>query len=126
MPPGPSGAYPNSGDDYRTYTNAVFVNKTVILPAYAQQYDTTAVRIWKEAMPGYTIKTINCNSIIPALGAIHCIAKEVASANPLLISHRPLHDTYNATNAYQVDARIEHRSGIASAEILGIRSSVSI
>ncbi|HNP98616.1 MAG TPA: agmatine deiminase family protein, partial [Bacteroidia bacterium] len=51
MPPDANGLYPNAGGDYRTYANAVFVNKTVILPTYAQQYDTTALRIWREAMP---------------------------------------------------------------------------
>ena len=115
MPPDASGRYPDNLGDYRTYANAVFVNKTIILPVYAQQYDTTAVRIWKEALPGYSIKTINCNSIITALGAIHCITKEVASSNPLLISHQPLHDSHNQTAPYQIDARILHRSGIDSA-----------
>jgi agmatine/peptidylarginine deiminase len=117
MPPDGSGNYPDQFGDYRTYTNSVFVNKTVIIPTYAQQYDTTAQRIYREALPGYTITSINCNSIIPASGAIHCITKEIASNNPLLISHQPLDDTYDTSNPYQVDARIQHRSGIAAAEI---------
>ncbi len=117
MPPDNSGSYPNTGGDYRTYANAVFVNKTVILPVYEEQYDTTALRIWREALPGYTITGINCNSMISALGAIHCITKEVSTADPLLISHQALHDTYNSSVPYQVDARILHRSGITSAYI---------
>jgi agmatine deiminase len=118
MPPDANGDYPNiSTADYRTYTNAVFVNKTIILPTYSPQYDTTAIRIWQEALPGYAIKTINCNSIIGQLGAIHCITKEVASSNPLLISHQPLHDTYNTAIPYEVDALIEHRSSIANASV---------
>ncbi len=117
MPPDGSGNYPDQFGNYITYTNSVFVNKTVILPTYTQQYDTTALRIYREALPGYTIVGINCNSIIPASGAIHCITKEIASGSPLLISHQPLNDTYDAVNPYQVDARIQHRSGIASADI---------
>ncbi len=117
MPPDNSGAYPNSGGDYRTYANAVFVNKTVILPTYDEQYDTTALRIWREALPGYTIIGIDCNSMISALGAIHCITKEVSAADPLLISHQALHNTYNTASPYQVDARILHRSGISQATI---------
>jgi hypothetical protein len=119
MPPDATGAYPNATNnaDYRTYTNSVFVNKTIILPFYAQQYDTTAVRIYKEALPGYTIVGIDCNSIISSLGAIHCITKEVSSSDPLLISHQPLHDTYTTTNPYTVDARIQHTSGILNALI---------
>lgn len=116
MPPDGSN-YPSSGGDYRTYTNSVFVNKTVIVPTYTQQYDTTALRIYREALPGYTITGINCNNIISASGAIHCITKEVATSDPLLISHQALDDTYNTVTPYQVDARILHRSGISTAEV---------
>ena len=114
-PPDAGGDFPDNGGDYRTYTNSVFVNKTVIVPTYAQQYDTTAIRIYQEALPGYNIVGINCNSIIPSLGAIHCITKEVSAADPLLISHQALHDTYNSTTPYQVDALVKHRSSIANA-----------
>lgn len=117
MPPDANGLYPNQAGDYRTYANAVFVNKTVILPIYDEQYDTTALRIWREAMPGYRVVGIDCNSIIPSLGAIHCITKEVAAADPLLIVHQPLRDTYSTTSSYTVNARIQHRSGIANANI---------
>ena len=116
-PPDAGGDYPDNGGDYRTYTNSVFVNKTVILPTYALQYDTTAIRIYQEALPGYNIVGINCNAIIPSLGAIHCITKEVAAADPLLISHQALHDTYNSTSPYQVDALIKHRSSISGASL---------
>lgn len=116
-PPDAGGAYPNTGGDYRTYTNSVFVNKTVILPTYEEQYDSTAIRIYQETLPGYNIVGINCNSIIPSLGAIHCITKEVAAADPLLISHQALHNTSNTSNPYQVDALIRHRSGINNANL---------
>jgi agmatine deiminase len=117
MPPDANGLYPDQNGDYRTFTNAVFVNKTVILPFYGQQYDTTATRIWQEAMPGYRIVGIDCNQIIPALGAIHCITKEVSSKDPLWIVHQPLRNQLSTTAAYTVNARIKHRSGIASAEV---------
>jgi len=116
-PPDAGGDYPDNTGDYRTYTNSVFVNKTVIVPTYALQYDSTALRIYQEALPGYTIQGINCNSIIPSLGAIHCITKEVAASNPLLISHQALHDTYDASNPYQVDALVQHRSGISISNL---------
>lgn len=117
MPPDNTGSYPNTGGDYRTYANAVFVNKTVILPIYEEQYDTTALRIWREALPGYTVTGIDCNSMISALGAIHCITKEVSAADPLLISHQALKDTYNSSSTYQVEATLFHRSGISQANI---------
>ncbi len=118
MPPDAMGKYPDNGGAYRTYTNCVFVNKTVLVPYYEQEFDTTAYRILHENLPGYKIIGINCNSIINALGAIHCITKEVATNNPLLITHQPLHDTENTVDDYQVDAWILHRSGIAGSKIM--------
>jgi hypothetical protein len=117
MPP-KNGLYPSLGAPLRTYVNSFIVNKTVLLPTYEEQYDTTALRIWRDAMPGYRIVGINCNGIIDAGGAIHCIVKEVGVQDPLLIQHRPLGDI-TGTNppAYQVDAWVRHRSGVAGATL---------
>lgn len=117
MPPDAWGDYPDNNGDYLTYSNAVFVNKTVILPLYYTQYDTTALRIWEESLPGYTIVGINCNSTISASGAIHCITHSVGTSDPLLISHFSLPNTTNTITPYQVDARIQHRSGISSGTL---------
>jgi len=117
MPPDSWGDYPDAGGYYLTYTNSVFVNHTVILPLYYQQYDTTALRIYREALPGYTIVGINCNTTISASGAIHCITHSVGTDDPLLISHFGLPNTTNTLTPYQVDARIQHRSGIATGTL---------
>ena len=61
-PPEYGDGYPNQGGDYLTYSNATFVNNTILLPTYYQQYDTTAIRIWEEAMPGYNVVGIDCDS----------------------------------------------------------------
>ncbi|MEO8513966.1 MAG: agmatine deiminase family protein [Ignavibacteria bacterium] len=117
MPPGPNGQYPNNGGDYRTYTNSVFVNKTVIVPTYAPQYDTTALRIYRESLPGYRIVGIDCNAIIPSLGAIHCITKEIGVSEPVFISHSALRNTSNTTVPYEVKAYIKSKSGISNAKL---------
>lgn len=114
MPPH-NGNYPPTGN-YRTYTNSVFVNKTVIVPTYELQYDTTALRIYRESLPGYRIVGIDCNSIIPSLGAIHCITKEIGVSEPVFISHSSLRDTSNSTLPYEVKAYIKSKSGISSAK----------
>ncbi len=118
MPPDANGYYPNQGGDYRTYTNSVIINKTVIIPTYEYQYDTTAFRIYREAMPGYNIVGINSNSIIPALGAIHCITKEIGVFNPLLISHPSISGTVAYTGPFEINAKIHNASGIMNAEVL--------
>jgi agmatine deiminase len=117
MPPDASGRYPNTGGAYRTYTNSVFVNKTVLVPTYQERYDTTALRIYRENLPGYNVVGINCNSIIGSLGAIHCITKTVGDDDPLLIAHPRLRDSDDASLEYPVVAYIKHRDGIASAKL---------
>lgn len=119
MPPD-NGSYPDNGGDYRTYANAVFVNKTVLLPFYEEQYDTTAQRIWEEAMPGYRIIGIDCNDIIPSLGAIHCITKEIGVDDPLRIVHKPVEYVFvGLASPWQCSllADVQHRSGIASVTV---------
>ncbi|MEI6408081.1 MAG: agmatine deiminase family protein [Bacteroidota bacterium] len=117
MPP-QGGVYPDNNGDYRTYANAVFVNKSVILPFYETEFDTTAARIWQEALPGYKIVGINCNSIIPSLGAIHCITKEIGVPDPIRILHHPLDCADNTyQTSYPVYATLQHRSGISGGTV---------
>lgn len=118
MPPH-NGQYPNTGGHYRTYANSVLVNKTILVPFYETQFDTTAQRIWRQAMPGYNVVGINCNSIIGSLGAIHCITKEVGVNDPLRIVHSSLSCMENSPSGdgYSLSATIQHRSGIASAKV---------
>ena len=58
-PPSTGGNYPDNNGAYRTYTNAVFVNNTILIPTYREQYDTIAMRIWGEVCPGYTLVGID-------------------------------------------------------------------
>lgn len=122
MVPATNGAYPPQGS-YRTFSNLVFVNGTVLVPTYREEVDTTGLRILREAMPGYKVVGIDCdnsgNNIIAQGGAIHCITKGVGVGDPLLIKHQPLPDV-NADDTgdpYTVTAYIRHRSGIANADL---------
>ncbi|RPG80511.1 MAG: hypothetical protein CBC74_005540 [Crocinitomicaceae bacterium TMED114] len=115
--PGWGGGYPDAGGDYMTYTNSVFVNNTILMPTYYEEYDTTAIAIYEAALPGYNVVGIDCNQIISASGAIHCITHSVGVEDPLLISHQPLDDTEDTVNPYPVEALVQHRSGIASARL---------
>ena len=124
MVPTTSGGYPNgswSGPPYRTYANNLIVNKKVLVPTYRTEYDTTGLRIIREAMPGYEVVGIDCDdfnaNIISLGGAIHCITKEIGASDPLLISHQQLANTTDNLNPYTVEAIIMHKSGIANAEI---------
>ncbi len=109
--------YPHNGGNYLTYANSSIINKTVIVPQYYEQYDTTALRIWRSAMPGYNIVGINSNSTISASGSLHCITHTVGAVNPLFISHQQLPNTSDTSNDYIVNARIQHKTGIANATL---------
>lgn len=124
MPPSTTNTNPGTpfgNGSYRTYSNSVFINKTVLLPYYRQEYDTIAERIYKTALPGYKIIGIDSDNssanIIAQSGAIHCITNTIGVNDPLLISHQALPNTNDSTNPYQVDALIMHRSGIANASV---------
>lgn len=122
MPPDDNGNYPDQGPnwnpgDYRTFTNSVIVNKTVLVPTYDEQYDTTALRIYRENMPGYRVIGIDCNNIIQASGAIHCITKAVGVEDPLLISHQELADITVPISDYEVNALVKHRTGLSNVKL---------
>jgi agmatine deiminase len=120
-PPEQGWGFPDQNGYYLTYANAVFVNNTVLLPTYYTEYDTTALRIYEELLPGYEIVGIDCDGsaepIIAASGAIHCITHTVGVEDPLMISHLPLPDTEDTTNDYVVEAYLSHRSGVEAAQL---------
>ena len=117
MPPD-NGAYPDTWwADYRTYTNSVFVNKTMLVPTYEEQFDTTALRVYEENLPGYNVVGIECNDIIQSLGALHCITRAVGVNDPLWIVHQPWEDQIDVFSEFEVSASIKHRTGVSAATL---------
>lgn len=120
MPPDFGNIYPDQNGSYRTYVNSVAVNKTILVPVYEEKYDTTALRIWREAMPGFHIVGINCNDIIGYDGAIHCITKEIGVADPLRIIHQPIREVAQNQAVppyYPVFALLQHRNGVDGGRV---------
>ena len=118
MPPDSDGAYPDEVEHYRTYTNSIFVNNTILVPIYYDpQYDTVALSIYEEMLPGYTIAPIYCDNIVDEYGAIHCITKLIGVADPLWIAHPRLKDQTYSETGYPTQAIIRHESGIEQASI---------
>lgn len=122
MPPDADGRYPDEINGcstlgqacYLTYTNALFVNKTILVPQYfgGTGYDEQALIIWQKFMPGYRIIGIDCRDIIKDYGAIHCVAKEIGVRDPLLIVHKKLENQCADRTFYPIEAVVQHRSGI--------------
>jgi agmatine deiminase len=119
MPADENGNYPDSYyADYLTYTNALILNKLVLVPTYGLASDEPALDIYREAMPGYNVVGINSSATIPASGAIHCISHELGAYEPLLISHQALTTTDVANRNYMVTAYLEHKTEIADAQVM--------
>lgn len=120
-PPSTSGSYPDTGGYYRNFTNAIFVNKTILLPLYRPEVDGPALAQWQEMMPGYNIVGIDVDNsgenLIALFGAIHCITHTIGVSDPLWIVHQPV---YNAdTNSdVTLDAMVKHISGVSSVDVL--------
>ncbi|HFA51749.1 MAG TPA: T9SS type A sorting domain-containing protein [Bacteroidetes bacterium] len=119
QPPDFQGNYPDEGAVLRNYTNFVFINKTILVPTYEERYDRVALRFYREYFPGYKVVGINCNNMIAAVGALHCITKEVGTSDPLWIVHQRQRDiSDNAVwGDYELSARFKHRTGISSAKL---------
>jgi len=119
-PPSPAGNYPNTGGPYNTYSNAVFVNKTIMVPTYRPAVDAPALAKYQEMLPGYNVVGIDVDNpgenLINSLGAIHCITHTIGVAEPLWIVHQPI-DEANAGSTVTIDAFIKHISFVEEAKV---------
>ena len=70
----------NNGITY-TYINSLIVNNKVLVPIYGLSTefanDDSVLALYETIMPGVEAVGFDCNQIIPANGAIHCIAMKV-------------------------------------------------
>ena len=120
-PPSVLGNYPDTGGAYRTYSNALIVNRSILVPVYRPEVDAPALALYKELMPGYNIVGIDVDDpeepLIELSGALHCITHTIGVANPLLIVHQPVRESPAGQNV-SISASIKHASGIAGAKVM--------
>ncbi len=119
-PPSTNGNYPNSGGPYNTYSNAVFVNKTIMVPTYRPEVDAPALSQYQQMLPGYNVVGIDVDNpgenLINSLGAIHCITHTIGVGDPLWIVHQPIEEAM-AGSTLSIEAYLRHVSGIAQAKV---------
>lgn len=119
-PPSTSGAYPDTGGYYRTFSNSLILNKSIIVPTYRASVDTPALAKYQELMPGYNIVGIDVDNsgenLISLSGAIHCITHTIGVADPLWIVHQPVVDVVGGSTI-SIDAMMKHVTGISSAKV---------
>ncbi len=120
-PPSTSGSYPDTGGYYRTYSNAVFVNKSIIVPTYRPEVDEPALDYLRELLPGYNVVGIDVDNssepLIASLGAIHCITHTIGVDEPLWIVHQPINEVPTTNTSVSINTMIKHISGINNATV---------
>ncbi len=95
-----------------TYTNMVVCNDLVLLPYYTNSSMTAlngqALAAVQSAVPGKTVVQINCESIIYAAGAMHCIVMHVPvpvnGENPSVYLREP-----NGGGSYDPGSQVQIR-----------------
>ncbi|MCC6614536.1 MAG: agmatine deiminase family protein [Anaerolineae bacterium] len=67
---------------WRSYTNSLTVNGRVLVPVFGLAEDVQALDIYRAAMPGFDIIPIDCRVAANGGGGVHCLTKEIPSAQP--------------------------------------------
>tara|TARA_R110002110_G_scaffold300392_12_gene514434 strand:+ start:2084 stop:3826 length:1743 start_codon:yes stop_codon:yes gene_type:complete len=119
-PPSTGGNYPDAGGYYRTFSNSLILNKTILVPTYRPEVDAAALAYYEQIMPGYNIVGIDVDNpgenLISQLGALHCITHTIGVENPLLIVHQPI-DNAPQSSVVIIEAMIKHVSGVSAAKV---------
>lgn len=68
-----------SGGTWYTYSNALMVNKSLIIPQYTGRDadNADAIARYESLLPGYTVVGVNTEELIRLGGSIHCITKDI-------------------------------------------------
>lgn len=72
-----SGSYDQLGNIFYSYTNAVVLKKTIMLPLYGEPTDDFAYAIYQKAFPNHNIKGVFSKDIIQLKGALHCLTGQI-------------------------------------------------
>lgn len=92
------------------YTNSIILNDKVFVPLFSNTYDTTAMRVYREAMPGYEI--LGFYGSWYEDDAIHCRIMGVTDRYMLFLNHIPLFDTEICNEDYLISVEIKDHSGM--------------
>lgn len=72
---------PHDEKIWRTYTNVLFANGTLLVPKYPQldpHGHAVSVATYRKLLPGWNVVGIDCSRIIEWGGAIHCMTMNLA------------------------------------------------
>ena len=95
------------------YTNSLILNDKVFVPVTGSSYDSDALEVYEEAMPGYEIIGISDSGSDPWQGtdALHCRTRGLADREMLYIAHMPILGNVDVQAQYEIEAEIIPYSG---------------
>jgi len=91
------------------YTNSLILNDKVLVPIFGSYYDSTALQVYRDAMPGYEV--LGFTGSWYDNDAIHCRTMGVPDMEMLFADHDPLQDMNYTPDDYPVSVHIEACSG---------------
>ncbi|MDP3446092.1 MAG: agmatine deiminase family protein, partial [Ignavibacteria bacterium] len=111
-PPKADGTWATTQDDeMRTYTNSLIINNNVIVPSYGlPEYDTQAMQIYQNVMPGYKIIMVDAQNLTPVGGSIHSITKEVPAPNLVRVVHKKVTGRQEFASDFHIYSNCESSS----------------
>ncbi len=114
----------STADAPPTYLNSTMVNKKVLVPTWALPEDTTGLRVYRDALPGYEVVGIDCSAMGGSGGAVHCITIQDPLDRWVHIRHYKLSDTSDTLNSYRVRAQMSF-SGTLVPESTIVRYAIN-
>jgi agmatine/peptidylarginine deiminase len=66
---------------WRTYTNVLYANGTLLVPVYPGADilgRRQALAVYRQALPGWKVKGIDCSDLIQSGGALHCVSMNLS------------------------------------------------
>jgi len=117
----------NNGITY-TYINSLIVNSKVLVPIYGFSNDfandDSVLALYETIMPGVEAVGFDCNQIIPANGAIHCIAMKVPALPETIVCGNLMGDVNldDRINIYDILILADLAAGAIEAEFCVIES----
>ena len=92
------------------YSNSLILNNKVFVPITGSPWDTAALNVYKQAMPGYQIIGVPYNDWMNT-DALHCRTKGVADLKTLYLWHIPVLGDVPYQESYNMEATLYNASG---------------
>jgi agmatine/peptidylarginine deiminase len=82
----------NTGGVWRTYTNVIFANGTLLMPTYSdvdRGLEREAMNILSRELPGWEIIGVDCTTLIRQWGALRCVSVNIPWLDDRFSDHLP-------------------------------------